>query len=157
MLWWWLLACKKKEAEPAAVPPPAPVAPADPGADALLRALSTRDGEPSCESLAALVPEDPVAALVHVTRTVQLPPVAPMRAARCLVVAHAEAAEAELSAWMIDPASEGYVRLVLAEWSAVPTPVAVRLATAGLGGPHGALVREAARAAASPELRALAP
>jgi hypothetical protein len=33
----------------------------------------------------------------------------------------------------------------------------VRLATAGLAGPHAALVREAARAAAAPELRALAP
>jgi hypothetical protein len=159
VVWWLVLACRKKEPEALELPPPlpAPNPPAEAGDDALLRALSTRDGEPSCEALAALVPADPVGELLRVVRTVELPPVAPMRAARCLVVAHAEAAEAELAGWMSDPASEGYVRLVLNDLASVPTPVAVRLATAGLAGPHAALVRESVHAAAAPELRALAP
>lgn len=150
--------CKKEAPEAVAPPPPVPApAPAETGADALLRALSSRDPEPSCAALDALVPDDPVAALVNVVRTVEMPPTAPMRAARCLVVAHAEAAEPELASWMADPTAEGLVRLVTTEWAALPTPVAVRLATAGLAGPHAAVVRPTLSTAAAPELRALAP
>jgi hypothetical protein len=152
----------KKEAPEAVAPPPVPApapapAQAETGPDALLRLLSVHDPEPSCAALDALVPDDPVGALVNVVRTVDMPPTAPMRAARCLVVAHAEAAEPELVAWMGDPTAEGLARLVTTEWAALPTPVAVRVATAGLAGPHAAVVRPTLSAAAAPELRALAP
>jgi len=153
-----LAGCKKREAESVPVPVPAPaVQAAGQGEDALLRALSVRDGEPTCASFAALVPDDPVGALIRVVDTVELPPVAPMRAAQCLVAAHAEAAEATLTRWMTEPGSEGYVRVVLAGWDQIPTPVAVRIATVGLAGPHAGLVQASVRAAVAPELRALAP
>lgn len=161
LAFWWVVGCKRKDPEPV-MPPPvadAPVAvdaaPGD-GVEVLLRALSVRDEEPSCPSLDALVP-DPVAALTEIADTVSMPPAAPMRAARCLILTHAEAAEPAITRWMGAADTEGFVRLVVADWSNLPVPVAVRLAQAGLAGPHRALVADALQAATVPELRAIAP
>ncbi len=156
MWWWWVFACKKKDPPPP-VEPPAVQAPAPPaGVDAVLRALSAHDGAPDCAALGALAP-DPAAALGWIAEYTELPPVAPMRAARCLLVAHPAAAEPAVTRWMTDPRSEGYVRVVIDAWAEVPPDLAVRLAAAGLAGPHAELVRASLRAAAAPELRALAP
>ena len=156
-----LWGCKRKEPEPAPEPPPVsepgrpPAVNPNSGPEALLRALSVRDGEPDCRSLDALV-SDPVASLTEVVATVSMPPQAPMRAARCLVLLHAEAAEPTIAGWMASPDTEGLVRLVLADLSDVPVPVAERLGRAGLAGPHAALVRPALQAATAPALCALA-
>jgi hypothetical protein len=117
--WWWVFACKKKDPPPP-VEPPAVQAPAPPaGVDAVLRALSAHDGVPDCAALGALAP-DPAAALGWIAEYTELPPVAPMRAARCLLVAHPAAAEPAVTRWMTDPRSEGYVRVVIDAWAEVP-------------------------------------
>lgn len=157
MLVWVLLAgCRHKDTEPVPVPEPVASAPATSAPDALLRALSVRDAEPSCSAIDALSP-DPVVALTTLADTVTMPPVAPMRAVRCLVQLHAAEAEPALSRWIADPTAEGYARLIADELASAPTDVAVRVATAGLAGPHAALIREKVRLAATPELRALVP
>lgn len=159
-MWWWWLACKKKEPEPLA-PPPAVTAPAPadapPGAEALVRHLSAHDGSPGCDPAALGITGDPAEAFLYVAEHVSMPPVAPMRAAECLVSGHAAAAEPTLTAWMSDPRSEGYARLVVAAWGTLPPDLAVRLARAGLAGPHRDLVAASLAGAPTPELRSLAP
>lgn len=151
----WALACHKQPEVP--VPPPAPMpapAPVETGRDALIRALSMRDGEPSCAVVEALVPE-PVPALIEIVETVTLPPMVPMRAANCLLVGHAEASADALDRWMTSESTRGLAMLVLQRFDSLPAPVAARLAASGLAGPHAADVRPVVEASVMPEVRAL--
>ncbi|MCB9689455.1 MAG: hypothetical protein H6735_30740 [Alphaproteobacteria bacterium] len=171
-----LLAACKKDApveapapEPEAMAEPAPVAPVaapEPVAEAqaldlsageeqMLVALSARDGSPTCEALAALV-EDPVASLTKIVANVQMPPSAPMRAARCLVQDHADVAGDTIEGWMRADDTEGLARLVMGEIEHLPPELATRFAKAGLEGPHQAIVRPEVEASEMAEVRALA-
>ncbi|MCA9493860.1 MAG: hypothetical protein KC621_28210 [Myxococcales bacterium] len=152
--------------EPAAQVDPAPVAapaPADAGSaveftsgeQAMLTALSARDGTPGCDALAGMV-EDPVASFTKIVDNVQMPPSAPMRAARCLVQDHADAAGDTIEGWMRADDTEGLARLVMGELEHLPPELASRFAKAGLEGPHQAIVRPEVEASELTEVRALA-
>jgi hypothetical protein len=158
-----LLACSCHKDEPE-VPVPAPVpvpvtAPAPEPVDevaAVHRALSTRDGLPSCTDLAPMM-TDPVATLTTLVNEYTMPPQVPMLAANCLVEGHAEAASELIVSWMGDPAKKGFALLVIGKLEDLPLEVATRAAEAGLGGPAGAELTEALAASERPELQALAP
>lgn len=157
----WLplaLGCARHEAPPPP-PPPARTAPAAPvgegsGFEAVVRALSMRDGAPPCEQVEALS-SDPVADLLRVVDTVAMPPTAGMFAAGCLLDRHAQEVAEPVEAWMGEAGNAGLARLVLQRLDALPAATAVRWVQVGLQGPHAAEVRTAVEASARPELRAL--
>lgn len=172
-----LAACKKDAPVEAPVPEPEPATEADPepilpdpadvnvppeaeleltaAEQELLVALSARDGAPTCAALAGLV-EDPVGSFTRIVGTVQMPPSAPMRAARCLVQDHAEAAADTIEGWMRADDTEGLARLVMGELDHLPPELATRFAKAGLEGPYQSIVRPEVEASELSEVRALA-
>ena len=101
--------------------------------DALYRALSVRDPAPSCEHLASLA-DDPAAAFLRMAETVELPPWVPMRAARCLVAHHGEAAADAFERWVATPEQAGLGQLVLRRTTTLPEPVAARVVARALDG-----------------------
>lgn len=136
---------------PAAVPAEAPVGDAR---DRMVRALSSRDAGPTCAELDAMS-SDPVADLTAIVETVAMPPAVPMRAANCLVVGHAAAAEATLLGWVVDPDTKGLALLVADRIDAMPPEIALRVAERALSGPHAATVRASLAAAKTPGIPAL--
>lgn len=136
---------------PAGEAPPPPE-----GAELVLRALSAHDGSPDCAAVEALAPDGP-AALRYVATWATMPPVAPMRAAACLVDRHATSSAALLVEWVRDPNTAGLGRLVLGRLDALPEAVAISVATAALGGPLDTEAREAAAACSHEGVRGVAP
>ena len=122
----------------------------------LYRALSVRHPEPDCAAVEALVP-DAVDSLTALANEVQMPPWAPMRAARCLVERHAEAAEPTLKAWVADPDLLGFAKLVTKKIDHMPEPVAVRVAEAALASPNAEQVTRELSASTHPKVLALVP
>lgn len=144
---------------PEAAPPvrPEPAAPAPVEGDpfqAMVKALSLRDGAPPCEQVEALSPQ-PVADLLKVVDTVQMPPTAPMLAAACLLDHHPLEVAEPVEAWMASADTRGLCLLVTQRLDTLPVGTAVRWVQVGLSGPHAAEVRAAVEASARPELRAL--
>ena len=124
--------------------------------DAVLKALSVRDPEPPCAAVAALTP-DPAASLERIAETVELPPWAPMRAARCLVAEHAEAGEAAFLRWVVDPERAGLGELVLHRTRTLPEPVAAHVLERALLGDLREPALDAISADARATVRTLAP
>lgn len=122
---------------------------------AVYRALSMRDGSPPCEEVEALA-SDPVATLISFAEHATMPPWVGVRAARCLVTRHAEAAKTTLSAWVVDPEKRGFAFLIADELDQAAEPVALELARAGLAGPHAADLRKRLAKSAWPSVAALA-
>lgn len=98
-------------------------------------ALLPRHPHKSCAEI-SLNSSEPVATLNAVVHGPSLPPWVPMRAASCLVELHLEAAEEEITAWLLDPEMMGLARLVQRRLSDMPTPIASRMKSAALTGPH---------------------
>jgi hypothetical protein len=158
-----LVACKKSDAPVEAIepvqpvqpapavappaPPPEPVAEEAPeapeGVDAMVRALSARDGAPTCAEVEAMSPT-PVDALRHIVDHVQMPPQAPMRAAACMT-AYGEAVRDDLVRWVSEPELQGLGRLVLGDLASLPAPLAAEVVKAAADGP---LKEQAVQAAA---------
>ncbi len=151
-------ACKKEApVEPAPTPPVAPPPPVmeERGEEALLRALSLRDGAPDCATLEGMV-DEPVPTFSKIVAEVTAPPVAPMRAARCLIRGHSVEVAGTIEGWMTSPDTEGLARLVIEDLSYVGVDEARRFATAGLAGPHAAVLRPMIAESSVPEVKALA-
>lgn len=121
---------------------------------AVYRALSLKDGGPSCEEVEALA-ADPVATLASVAEHAEMPPWVGMRAAHCLTTRHAEAAQDRFVAWVANPNLRGMALLLADDLTAMPEPVALRVATAGLAGPHSADLRKRLDRSEVPALKAL--
>lgn len=126
-----------------------------PEEQAVYKALSLKDGGPTCEEVEALA-SDPVASLSAVAEHATMPPWVGMRAAHCLSTRHAEAAEPTLARWLVDPQLRGMALLLADDLSVMPEPVALRLATAGLAGPHAEDLRKRLDRSEVPALKALA-
>ncbi len=165
-----LVACKKDTpaAAEAVLAPVAPVAPAAPApalkgapeapaeVEGMVRALSARDGGPSCEAVEAMA-ADPVAALLHIVEHVPLPPQAPMRAAACLLDRHPDDVRNELLAWVKQEETKGLGRLVLQRLDTLPEPVAVDVARVAVTGALAEEAVPAVRASQREAVRAAAP
>lgn len=166
----WLAACGRPtvEAEVSAVPSvEASATPAAPSEAApasawtptdeqasMITLLSMRDGPAPCAQVEA-ASHDPIDDLVAIVDHVTMPPSAPMAAAGCLVVGHAEAVEPTIAAWMTDPHTKGLALLAAGHLDVMPRPVAVRIAGVGLAGPYAEDVRRRILAASDPEIQAL--
>ena len=129
---------------------------ASPAEQAMVRALSIRDPAPSCETVEALADADVVASLTAIVDNVSAPPWAGMRAASCLATRHAEAAQATLAGWVVDPGKKGLAILVMNQLDQMPQPVAMDLAGKALAGPLADDARRRVLRAETPEIRALA-
>lgn len=122
--------------------------------DRVVRALSARDPV-SCETVEALSPT-PAATLLEVVDKVEMPPWAPMIAARCLLAHFPADVQPRLSTWVTDPALAGFGRLTLDALDQLPVEVAVSTARAALSGSDPAHAKKRIAASARPEVRALA-
>jgi len=142
-----LLACGLKsppQPPPEPVPvvsPPEPVSAPDqpvepdarPGPNGLIRKLSIRDPEPSCNEVADGL-ADPAAELVHVAETVTMPPWVGMRAAACVASDHSAAAAEALSRWVTEPSFKGLGLVAVQHLDGMGEAVAVSVAEAALAG-----------------------
>lgn len=145
--------------EVVAPPSPAPTEAVEavvltPAEEELLRALSARDQAPDCATLSAMVP-DPVASFTTIVEKVQMPPAAPMRAARCLLTEHTDAAADTIEGWLRSEGTEGLARLVLGELDHLAPEQAARFGRAALEGPYSALARPELESSELAEVRAL--
>ena len=95
--------------------------------EALMRALSVREGAPSCQDLQAMT-ETPVAHLGWVVSNVTMPPWAGMRAAECLVRSHGADIAPQLRQWVTDPGYAGLKRIVMGNMDVLPESLATELA-----------------------------
>jgi hypothetical protein len=138
--------------EPVEAPAPGP----DAELDAVVRALSVRDGEPDCAAVVAGL-ERAAAGLLMVVEQVSMPPTAPMRAAGCLLVHHADdpAVQAAVLEWVVQADTRGLALLVGQRLDSLPLPLAVAAATAGAAGPHAADLAPAIAGSARSEVRAV--
>jgi hypothetical protein len=119
-------------------------------ADALVFTLSSRDPV-ACSTL-----EAPIEVWREVVWSTQGPPWVPMRAAQCLIERHAEAAQADLSAWVIDPEARGLGLLVLGQLDRLPAGLALDLARRALDqGPDPERARKRIATCVHAEVRAL--
>jgi hypothetical protein len=121
---------------------------------AMIRALSHRDGGPDCATVEALA-ADPVPALVGLVDHVYNPPMVPMRAAGCLLERHAAEVEPHIVRWVTAEETRGLALLAAGSLDRMESEVAVRVARAALAGPHAAQVRGRIAAASDPAVRAL--
>lgn len=123
--------------------------------EAVWRALAVRDAPPPCVEVEALA-KDPVSTLISVAEHATMPPWAGVRATTCLASRHAEAAKDRLSAWVVDPKLRGLAFVVADHTSAMPEPVALQIAQAGLAGPHAADLKKRLLKSSWPSVVALA-
>jgi hypothetical protein len=120
---------------------------------AVYKALGARDPVP-CAEVEALA-SDPLDALRTVVEHASMPPWAPMRAAHCIATRHAEAARADLLAWVSDEQTRGLALQLLGELDEVDPAVAVDVARAALAGPIADDARARLADSDLAELRAL--
>lgn len=123
--------------------------------EALYRALTVREGAPTCAALATLSPtlvED----LIFLTEHAKQPAWVGVRAAECLLAEHQEAAMPVLVGWMGRADAKGFALLTIEKLDAMPIDRAMSLAQAGLAGPMAEALRPRIARLAKPELAALA-
>lgn len=128
--------------------------PADESLSAMIRALSVRDGEPSCAEVEALSP-DPVASMRQIVATVQMPPTVPMRAASCLLRGHGAEIEADLLSWVSAPETLGLAQLVAGDIDSLPPDLGKRVAERALAGPLAEKLQPKLAESANAEIKAL--
>jgi hypothetical protein len=97
----------------------------------------------SCDEVTADL-SAPAATLDTVVHGPSLPPWVPMRAATCLVDQHLQDGEKAITGWLEDPKMLGLARLVMRRLADMPAPIAKRLETAALRGPHQSVFSPAA-------------
>jgi hypothetical protein len=107
----------------------------------LLAAVSARDGAPACDVLDATV-SDPVATYEAIVEHVEMPPWAPMQAARCLIQNHSEASRGTLESWLGEKDKAGLAKLVVLHVKHLPESLAVDLTRKAMAGPHQHMSRD---------------
>lgn len=123
---------------------------------AMVRALSARDGSPSCAELAELS-TDPLSDHLYIVNNVSSPPWVGMRAAECVITQHPEAGAETMRAWVTTPELKGLGWLVLRNLDDMPRELALGLAqTAIADGPDPAGARKRVKRAKTEEIRAVA-
>jgi len=126
------------------------------GLDAVQHTLSLRHPVP-CEQLLAQT-DTPVETLLHVVDHTTMPPWAPMRAAECLMEAHASEIQPRLDSWVTTPELKGLGRLTLGKLDHLPLAVAEAVGRKALTeGTEPERARRALVASSRAELRALVP
>jgi len=132
--------------EPAPVAPPAEKDPNlgdwEPNADQqkVYDRLKVKKPEPVCSDVETGV-ADPVDALKGVVNHISNPPWVPMRAATCLLNAHAKAVEADTLQWVADPEKASLTTVVLGRLDTLPIEMSKKIAAAALAGPHKELAK----------------
>jgi alkanesulfonate monooxygenase SsuD/methylene tetrahydromethanopterin reductase-like flavin-dependent oxidoreductase (luciferase family) len=123
--------------------------------DALYDALALRDGSPPCETLAALT-DDPLGDFLWLVDHAKQPPWVGMRAARCVILDHADAAQDTLLSWVAMETRGLHVQL-LGHLDDLPEPIAVAIAEATLaeGAPDPERDLERVAKCSHPAVRAL--
>lgn len=114
-----------------------------PSQEVMYRALSVRDPEPDCATVAASSPTPALDLLALVDHASQ-PPWVGMRAAGCLLSHHLDESREHVIGWMRTEATYGLALMTARQIGSLPEDVATAVVTAGLGGPADAEVREAA-------------
>jgi hypothetical protein len=110
-----------------------PVAPSA-SQEALYKALSGRDGAPSCEQLGEYS-TNLAADLVFLTENAKKPAWVGVRAAECLVRHHSDAASPTIEKWLSSPDTRGFAILATNELDNLPAERAVHFAKIALQGP----------------------
>lgn len=124
--------------------------------DAVYRALSVRHESLSCDQLDAMS-ADPLGTYLFLIEHAEQPAWVGMRAARCVMVNHAEAAQPTLELWVTSPETRGLAILAMGQLDAMPVAVAKAVATKALTeGPDPEGMRRRVARAATPEIAALA-
>ncbi|MCB9677053.1 MAG: hypothetical protein H6737_18190 [Alphaproteobacteria bacterium] len=126
-----------------------------PKEEALVRALSVRDGAPDCAEVEALV-DEPAHSLARVVENVQLPPWAPMYAASCLIERHAAEKPEVLASWVVGTETKGLAKLVFRRLHHLEPDQARSLVDRGRSGPWQRELDAALVASPDAGLRALA-
>ncbi len=122
----------------------------------LVRALSARDGAPSCAELEAMVPA-PVGSLQSIVEHVTMPPWVGMRAADCILAGHAAESRTLIESWVTRPELKGLGILTLGRLDAMPADIATAIATKAIeAGPDTADARKRVARSSRPEIAALA-
>jgi hypothetical protein len=127
-----------------------------PAQQAMYHALSIRDPAPDCAAVEALS-QAPLEDLLVLVDRATMPAWVGMRAASCVTTRHAEAGQATLQGWVVDPQKRGLAILVFNQLDEMPAAVALPLASSALQGPLKADAEKRIRKADSAELRALLP
>ena len=123
--------------------------------DAVYRALSARHESLSCDQLDAMS-SDPLGTYLFLIEHAEQPAWVGMRAARCVMVNHAEAAQPTLEQWVTSPETRGLAILAMGQLDAMPLPVAQAVATRALThGPDPEGMRKRIARATTPEIAAL--
>jgi len=117
--------------------------------------LKVRKPEPRCPDVETGI-TDAVGAFRGVITHITAPPWVPMRAATCMLNAHAKEAEADALKWVADPEQAGLTTLVLGRLDTLPLDIAKNIATAALDGPHKELAKTRILRLRTKELKALA-
>ena len=118
--------------------------------------LKVKTPEPRCPGDVEVGVTDAVGALRGVITHVTAPPWVSMRAATCLLQAHAKEGEADALKWVADPEQAGLTTLVLGRLDSMPLEIAKRIAQASLEGPHKDLAKTRISRLRTKELKALA-
>ncbi len=121
----------------------------------LVRALSSRDGAPPCEQLAAMVPE-PAESYQRVVDNVTMPPWAPMHAAACLIENHAHEKPDVIAAWTTGERTKGLAKLVFHRLHLFDDDQALELVETARTGPWTTELDRSLVASPKGELRDLA-
>lgn len=123
---------------------------------AVYKALAARHESLSCTELDAMS-ADPLGTYLFLIENATQPAWVGMRAARCVMLNHAEAARPQLQRWVVDPETRGLGLLVVGQLDILPLPLARELAVAAMTqGPDPDGMRKRVARLQTPELAALA-
>lgn len=123
---------------------------------AVYKALLVRHDAPSCDALDGMS-ADPVDTYRYLVDHASQPAWVAMRAARCLMVNHPDAAKADMQRWVTDPQAKGLAILTMTNLDALPLPIATELATLALtDGPDPDAMRKRIQRAENPQIQAIA-
>ena len=99
----------------------------------ILKTLSSRDSKINCEDLPKTNLQKELTTIVNSTVR---PPWTPMKAASCLMELYPVKAENDLLLWTTDPSKKGLAFLIAGQMKSLPDKQALKIAKAGLQGPH---------------------
>ena len=120
----------------------------------LVRHFSMRHQKVTCSDLQDDNPDFPIH-LSRIITDVPLPPWAGMRAAQCMIELYPEQHEAELTRWMQNQKTKGLAVLLAGQIDSLPPHVGLRIASAGMDGPHHQVVQERLTRSQNSKIRAL--
>lgn len=123
---------------------------------AVYKALSARHESLSCTELDAMS-TDPLGTYLYLIEHATQPAWVGMRAARCVMLNHAEAARPDLERWVVDADKRGLGLLLVSQIDELPLTMAKELAVKAMyEGPDPDGMRKRIARARTPEIAALA-